>query len=137
MQKYILTYFIQKFNVTLQVQEKAKKYLDDCLDSLRPRLERMIAYTQNERGFSSNMQTFAHLRCLSHLMPLVTRLEEQEKALWKEIRKLKEGIFEKKWETKSMEKEYTERKSEEKGTRKKKKGRPKKMMSLPVYSKTI
>ena len=106
MQKYISTYFIQKFNVTLQVQGKAKKYLDDCLDSLRPGLERM--------SFSSNMQTFAHLRCLSHLMPLVTRLEEQEKALLEEIRKLKDSIFEKKWETKSMEKEYTERKSEEK-----------------------
>ena len=96
------------------MQEKAEENLDDCLEGLRPRLKRMMAYTQNERSFSSNMQTFAHLRCLSHLMPLVTRLEEQEKALLEEIRKLKDSIFEKKWETKSMEREYTERKAEEK-----------------------
>ena len=64
------------------------------------------------------MQSFAHLRRLSHLIPLVTRLEEQEKELWQEVRKLKDGVFNKKWETRLMEKEYTEKKSEEKRMKK-------------------
>ena len=102
------------FNVALQVQTKAEKSLDFCLGGLKSRLEETMTYIKKEREFSSNLQTFAKLRSLSDLISFVTSLEEQKKTLEEEIWKLKDNVFEKKWQTKSMEEENTRRIAKEK-----------------------
>ena len=94
---------IYKFTPNLQVRRKTRNNLARCKSGLERHIYEFQKYIDNDRYLSTDTVTFGKIKTLSDLIPMVVKLEEQERDLKTEIMNLQTSMKKKKIANKSLE----------------------------------